>query len=78
MHITKVSTLVVNARMRNWIFVNVETSEPSLWVPSAGSADQKSRSLCHVNSKDDCPAFRGGVTAFGVSPAGGHGRTFDS
>ena len=31
MKITNISTRVVNARMRNWIFVKVETSEPGLW-----------------------------------------------
>jgi galactonate dehydratase len=30
MRITAIKTLVVNARMRNWIFVKVETSEPGL------------------------------------------------
>jgi galactonate dehydratase len=30
MRITKISTLVVNARMRNWIFVKVETDQPGL------------------------------------------------
>ena len=30
MQITKISAVVVNARMRNWIFVKVETSEPGL------------------------------------------------
>ena len=31
MKITKVSTLVVNARMRNWVFVKVETDQPGLY-----------------------------------------------
>ncbi|HEY6987443.1 MAG TPA: D-galactonate dehydratase, partial [Bryobacteraceae bacterium] len=30
MKITKISTTVVNARMRNWIFVKVETDQPGL------------------------------------------------
>jgi galactonate dehydratase len=30
MKITRVSTLVVNARMRNWVFVKVETDQPGL------------------------------------------------
>jgi galactonate dehydratase len=30
MKITAIKTLVVNARMRNWIFVRIETSEPGL------------------------------------------------
>ncbi len=31
MKITRISTLVVNARMRNWIFVKVETDQPGLY-----------------------------------------------
>lgn len=31
MKITKIETLVCNARMRNWIFVKVLTDEPGLW-----------------------------------------------
>lgn len=31
MKITRISTLVVNARMRNWVFVKVETDEAGLW-----------------------------------------------
>jgi galactonate dehydratase len=30
MKITRVSSLVVNARMRNWIFVKVETDQDGL------------------------------------------------
>ena len=30
MKITKISTVVVNARMRNWIFVKLETDQPGL------------------------------------------------
>ena len=30
MKITRISTLVVNARMRNWVFVKVETDQPGL------------------------------------------------
>ena len=30
MKITKISSLVVNARMRNWVFVKVETNQPGL------------------------------------------------
>ena len=31
MKITKIETLVCNARMRNWIFVKVLTDQPGLW-----------------------------------------------
>ena len=30
MKITNISTRVVNARMRNWVFVKVETDQPGL------------------------------------------------
>ena len=30
MKITRISTVVVNANMRNWIFVKVETDDPGL------------------------------------------------
>ena len=30
MKITKLSTLVVNAEMRNWVFVKIETDQPGL------------------------------------------------
>ena len=30
MKIARISTVVVNARMRNWIFVKVETDQPGL------------------------------------------------
>jgi galactonate dehydratase len=45
MHITKVSTLVVNARMRNWIFVKVETSEPGLWGWGEATLEWKTKGV---------------------------------
>ena len=31
MKITDVKTVVVNAQMRNWVFIKVETDEPGLF-----------------------------------------------
>ena len=31
MRITDVRTVVVNATMRNWVFVQVQTDQPGLW-----------------------------------------------
>ncbi len=45
MHITKISTLVVNARMRNWIFVKVETSEPGLYGWGEATLEWKTKSV---------------------------------
>ena len=38
MKITKIETLVVNARMRNWVFVKVETNQPGLYGWGRGAA----------------------------------------
>lgn len=45
MLITKVSTLVVHARMRNWIFVKVETSEPGLWGWGEATLEWKTKAV---------------------------------
>ena len=45
MRITGISTLVVNARMRNWIFVKVETSEPGLWGWGEATLEWKTRAV---------------------------------
>src|SRR5581483_9430385 len=45
MHITKISTLVVNARMRNWIFVKVETSDPGLYGWGEATLEWKTKSV---------------------------------
>jgi galactonate dehydratase len=43
--ITAIKTLVVNAEMRNWIFVRVETSEPGLYGWGECSLEWKTRSV---------------------------------
>lgn len=45
MKITNVRTLVVNARMRNWIFVKVETSEPGLYGWGEATTEWKTRAV---------------------------------
>lgn len=44
--ITRVSTLVVNAEMRNWIFVKVETDQPGLYGWGEASLNWKTRAVC--------------------------------
>jgi len=41
--ITKVSTLIVNANIRNWLFVKVETDQPGLYGWGIGSFYQEAR-----------------------------------
>ncbi len=45
MKITAISTLVVNARMRNWIFVKVDTSEPGLYGLGEATLEWKTKSV---------------------------------
>ena len=45
MQITGISSLVVNARMRNWIFVKVETSEPGLWGWGEATLEWKTKGV---------------------------------
>ena len=45
MKITAVKTVVVNAEMRNWVFVKVETSEPGLVGWGEASLEWKTRSV---------------------------------
>lgn len=45
MKITAVKSLVVNAEMRNWVFVKVETSEPGLYGWGEASLEWKTRSV---------------------------------
>ena len=45
MKISKVKTLVVNAGMRNWIFVKVETTEPGLCGWGESTTGQKTQSV---------------------------------
>ncbi|HEU0140115.1 MAG TPA: galactonate dehydratase [Bryobacteraceae bacterium] len=45
MKITQVKTVVVNARMRNWVFVKVETDQDGLWGWGEASLEWKTRSV---------------------------------
>jgi galactonate dehydratase len=45
MRITGISTLIVNARMRNWIFVKVQTSEPGLWGWGEATLEWKTKGV---------------------------------
>ncbi len=45
MKINRISTLVVNARMRNWIFVKVETDRPGLWGWGEATLEWKTKSV---------------------------------
>ena len=45
MKITGVSTTVVNAKMRNWVFVRVETDTPGLFGWGEGSLEWKTRAV---------------------------------
>jgi galactonate dehydratase len=45
MHITRIKTVVVNAEMRNWVFVKVETSEAGLYGWGECSLEWKTRSV---------------------------------
>jgi galactonate dehydratase len=45
MRITRISTLVVNARMRNWVFVKVETDQEGLWGWGEATLEWKTRGV---------------------------------
>ncbi|MEN6535190.1 MAG: galactonate dehydratase [Bryobacteraceae bacterium] len=45
MKITRISTLVVNARMRNWIFVKVETDAPGLYGWGEATLEWKTKGV---------------------------------
>jgi galactonate dehydratase len=51
MKITALKTVVVNAEMRNWVFVKVETDQPGLYGWGEGSLEWKTRSV--VGAVDD-------------------------
>jgi galactonate dehydratase len=51
MKITRVSTLVVNARMRNWVFVKVETDQPGLYGWGEATLEWKTKGV--VGAVDD-------------------------
>ncbi|HWQ53955.1 MAG TPA: galactonate dehydratase [Bryobacteraceae bacterium] len=45
MKITRISTIVVNARMRNWIFVKVETDQPGLYGWGEATLEWKTKGV---------------------------------
>jgi galactonate dehydratase len=45
MKITKISTSVVNARMRNWIFVKIETDHPGLYGWGEATLEWKTKAV---------------------------------
>ena len=45
MKITAIKTVVVNAEMRNWVFVKVETDEPGLYGWGEASLEWKTRAV---------------------------------
>ena len=45
MKITRVSTLIVNANIRNWVFVKVETDQAGLWGWGEATLEWKTRSV---------------------------------
>lgn len=55
MKITNVSTLIVNANMRNWIFVKVETDEPGLYGWGEATLEWKTESV--VGAVQDVSRF---------------------
>ncbi len=55
MKITKISTVVVNARMRNWVFVKVETSVPGLYGWGEATLEWKTKGV--VGAIEDASAL---------------------
>ena len=45
MKITDIKTLVVNAIMRNWVFVKVETDQPGLYGWGEATVEWKTRAV---------------------------------
>jgi len=58
MKITAINTLVVNARLRNWMFVRVETDQPGLYGTGEATLEFQTRAV--VGAVDDlAPLIRG-------------------
>ncbi|HUZ45179.1 MAG TPA: galactonate dehydratase [Terriglobia bacterium] len=55
MKITKIATIVVNARMRNWVFVKVETDQPGLYGWGEATLEWKTKSV--VGAVEDLSAL---------------------
>ncbi|NBQ40781.1 MAG: D-galactonate dehydratase, partial [Alphaproteobacteria bacterium] len=45
MKITAISTRIVNAEMRNWVFVRVETDQPGLYGWGEATLEWKTRAV---------------------------------
>ena len=45
MKITAISTRIVNAEMRNWVFVRVETDQPGLYGRGEATLEWKTRAV---------------------------------
>lgn len=45
MKVTKIKTVVVNAELRNWVLVKVETDQPGLFGWGEASLEQKTRAV---------------------------------
>ncbi|MBZ0290913.1 MAG: D-galactonate dehydratase, partial [Anaerolineae bacterium] len=59
MKITRISTVVVNARMRNWVFVKVETDTPGLIGWGEASLEWKTKAV--VGAIEDMAGLLTGV-----------------
>ncbi len=55
MKITRISSLIVNANMRNWVFVKVETDQPGLYGWGEATLEWKTRTV--VGAVEDISRF---------------------
>ena len=60
---TGIDTVVVNAEMRNWVFVKVETDQPGLYGWGEGTLEWKTRGV--VGTVEDMAPIVTGLIAFG-------------
>ena len=63
MKITKIDTLVVNARMRNWVLVKVETDQPGYMAGAKRRSNGRPRVSCGRGRRSVCAADRPGPAA---------------
>ena len=82
MKITAIRTLVVNAEMRNWVFVKVETDQPGLLFTGKGVAGEKrtanSMGLYHpavTSTGEDVLQYTGAVSNISISGGGYNANT---
>lgn len=64
MKITNVSTLIVNANMRNWVFVKVETDEPGIYGWGEATLEWKTKTV--VGAVEDISRFIIGEDPFRI------------